>query len=49
MPIEFPNWPGPQFDPHHPETIDACLKAHQAWMLRLMERQFGQRPELLRR
>jgi hypothetical protein len=40
-PIAFEDWPGPQFDPRQPETFAAFLKAHRAWMLRLMERQFG--------
>lgn len=42
-PIEF-DWPGPQFDPQHPEAFGAFISAHRAWMLRLMERQFGQKP-----
>ena len=45
QPITFDDWPGPQFDPRRPETFEAYLKAHRAWMLRLMERQFGNRPE----
>ncbi len=43
-PIAFVDWPGPQFDPLHPEHFDRYIKAHRKWMLRLMERQFGVRP-----
>ena len=42
--IRFKDWPGPQFDPRHPENFSAYLKAHRKWMLQLMERQFGLRP-----
>ena len=44
--IDFPDWPGPQFDPRHPERFDVYLAAHRAWMVALMERQFGRRPPL---
>jgi len=43
-PIGFKDWPGPQFDPKHPEDFNRFIKAHRQWMLRLMERQFGRRP-----
>jgi len=43
-PIAFSDWPGPQFDPSHPEQFNHYLHAHRQWMLRLMERQFGRRP-----
>ncbi len=43
-PIAFDDWPGPQFDPAHPEKFGAYIQAHRQWMLRLMERQFGRRP-----
>ncbi len=43
-PIAFEDWPGPQFDPSHPETFSRYIQAHRQWMLRLMERQFGRRP-----
>ncbi len=42
--ILFSDWPGPRFDPMHPQNFDRYLKAHRKWMLRLMERQFGTRP-----
>ncbi|HWI57866.1 MAG TPA: right-handed parallel beta-helix repeat-containing protein [Bacillota bacterium] len=45
-PIAFEDWPGPQFDPAHPEQFSRYLQAHRQWMLRLMERQFGPRPVL---
>jgi hypothetical protein len=45
-PIKFEDWPGPQFDPGEPEKFQTYLEAHRAWMLRLMERQFGHRPGL---
>lgn len=44
QPTQFADWPGPQFDPRQPEKFDAYLQAHRAWMLRLMERQFGRSP-----
>jgi hypothetical protein len=40
-PFAFDDWPGPQFDPTHPEKFNNYIKAHRKWMLRLMERQFG--------
>jgi hypothetical protein len=43
-PITFEDWPGPQFDPSHPEAFSSYIKAHREWMLRLMQRQFGHRP-----
>jgi hypothetical protein len=43
-PVAFDDWPGPQFDPREPGKFDAYLAAHRAWMLRLMERQFGRKP-----
>jgi hypothetical protein len=43
-PAAFGDWPGPQFDPAHPEEFSSYIKAHRKWMLRLMERQFGRRP-----
>lgn len=43
-PITFADWPGPQFDPAHPETFHAYIRAHRKWMLRLMKKQFDQRP-----
>jgi hypothetical protein len=46
QPVTFEGWPGPQFDPLDPEKFGAFIKAHRAWMLRLMERQFGRRPPL---
>jgi hypothetical protein len=45
-PIAFDDGPGPRFDPTNPETFGAFIEAHREWVLRLMERQFGQRPEL---
>jgi hypothetical protein len=44
-PITFDDWPGPQFDPREPEKLRPFLLAHRAWMLSLMEKQFGHRPE----
>jgi len=41
-PIAF-DWPGPQFDPRHPETFPAFITQHRVWMLSLMQRQFGRR------
>ncbi|NWF85265.1 MAG: right-handed parallel beta-helix repeat-containing protein, partial [Bryobacteraceae bacterium] len=35
------NWPGPQLDPAKPEKFASYIKAHRAWMVRLMERQHG--------
>jgi hypothetical protein len=49
MPIKFKDWPGPQFDPRHPEDFSDYLKEHRQWMLRLMERQFGRKPATLER
>jgi hypothetical protein len=43
-PIRFDDWPGPQFDPQHPEGFGTFIQAHREWMLKLMERQFGRRP-----
>jgi len=43
--MAFDDWPGPQFDPRQPETFATYLKAHREWMLRLVERQFGRRPQ----
>ncbi|MGH7972882.1 MAG: right-handed parallel beta-helix repeat-containing protein, partial [Limisphaerales bacterium] len=43
-PIQFDDWPGPQFDPRQPDTFDHYIKAHRAWMVCLMKRQFGRRP-----
>lgn len=43
-PIAFDGWPGPQFDPGRPESFGAYIVEHRAWMMRLMERQFGRRP-----
>jgi hypothetical protein len=43
-PIAFADWPGPQFDPAHPENFPQYIRAHRKWMLRLMEQQFGRRP-----
>lgn len=37
------NWPGPQLDPAQPEKFEDYIEAHRAWMVRLMERQFGRR------
>ena len=45
QPIKFNDWPGPQFDPRQPDTFEGYLAAHRAWMLRLMERRFGWKPE----
>ena len=45
QPMAFDDWPGPQFDPRQPETFATYLKAHREWMLRLVERQFGRRPQ----
>ena len=39
-PITFDDWPGPQFDPHQPDTFGRFIDAHRGWMLRLMKRQF---------
>jgi len=39
-PIGFDDWPGPQFDPSHPEQFDSYLKKHRTWMQKLMKRQF---------
>lgn len=44
QPIEFSDWPGPQFDPGRPAEFPAFIQAHRAWMLRLMKRQFGTQP-----
>ena len=43
-PIAFKDWPGPQFDPQEPEKFDRYIRKHRAWMIRLMERQFGRSP-----
>lgn len=43
-PISFDDWPGPQFDPHEPQRFAQFIKEHRAWMLRLMQRQFGKAP-----
>lgn len=44
QPIPFEDWPGPQFDPRQPDTFGSFLDVHRAWLLQLMERQFGRRP-----
>jgi hypothetical protein len=36
----------PSFDPAQPETFDAFISLHRAWMMHLFERQFGSRPNL---
>jgi hypothetical protein len=46
QPIEFGNWPGPQFDPRRPERFDAYIREHRQWMLALMIRQFGRVPQV---
>ncbi len=43
-PMDFQDWPGPQFDPRQPETFAAYLEAHRKWMQALMHRQFGHSP-----
>ena len=35
-------WNGPQFDPAHPDGLDAFVELHRQWMLRLLQGQFGQ-------
>lgn len=35
------DWPGPQLNPAKPEEFDRYIAKHRAWMVRLMERQFG--------
>ncbi len=47
QPMEFNDWPGPQFDPKQPQQFSAFIKEHRAWMLRLMEKQFGRKPATL--
>ena len=44
-PVEL-DWPGPQFDPQHPETFPSFIKKHRQWMLRLMKNQFGHSPKI---
>jgi hypothetical protein len=43
-PIQFDGWPGPQFDPRHPDDFGRFMVEHRQWMTRLMERQFGHYP-----
>lgn len=43
-PIQFEDWPGPQFDPRSPAGFEDYLAAHRAWMTALMKRQFGREP-----
>jgi hypothetical protein len=43
-PVDFKDWPGPQFNPAHPENFRRYLRAHREWMQRLMFRQFGHLP-----
>jgi hypothetical protein len=38
----------PVFDPVHPERFEAFISQHREWMMRLFERQFGNRPHLRR-
>lgn len=40
------DWTEPTFDPADPKRINAFLKEHRRWMLRLLNRQFGHRPNL---
>lgn len=42
-PIAFNDWPGPQFIPTNPDHFPDYLRAHRAWMGRLIEAQFGDR------
>lgn len=35
------DWNGPKFDPAQPDTFDAYLKQHRAWLVKLMRSQFG--------
>jgi len=37
-------WNSPEFDAAHPESFDAFLTAHRAWMRQLMESEFGPLP-----
>jgi hypothetical protein len=43
-PIDFNDWPGPQFDPQRPDNFKKFIRAHRKWMSHLMERQFAHRP-----
>lgn len=36
-------WDGPRFDPSKPEGFDGYLKAHRAWLVKLLEGQFGRK------
>lgn len=44
-PIQFRDWPGPLFNPANPQKFPAFIKAHRKWMMKLMQQQFGKRPE----
>jgi hypothetical protein len=40
------HWPGPLFNPEHPETFRKFIPAHRTWMIGLMEKQFHRKPVL---
>jgi hypothetical protein len=40
------DWPGPSFNPEHPETFAQYIKSHRSWMLALMEKQFKRSPAI---
>ena len=47
-PVVEVGWPGPKFDPNQPDSFDAFLTAHHAWMMKVMEHQFGYTPPVTR-
>lgn len=38
-------WEGPRFDPSKPEGFEPFIKAHRAWLVKLLEAQFGRKIE----
>lgn len=36
-------WDGPRFDPSKPEGFDMFMRAHRAWLVKLLETQFGRK------
>lgn len=37
------DWSGPTFDPAQPDTFDAFMLSHKAWLVRLMRSEFGEK------
>ena len=44
VPVLHRKWNSPEFDPTHPEALDAFLAAHRKWLRELMQSEFGPLP-----